>query len=143
MLTQKGRIYTCSLSSSPSTVLTLQTGWSPYIRLELALVEIDPSEPVLHALGWMEPGGGTAAGIINQRRAAFEARLRDMQTAEVIATFADRDMQDVGPLDVTRLTWYGPAKGIMDRWAHLFVQVANRKPGEMVTDPVPFTLRPF
>ena len=88
----------------------------PTLRLELALVEIDPSEPVLHALGWLEPGGGTAAGIINQRRAAFEARLRDMQTAEVIATFADRDMQDVGPLDLTRLTWYGPAKDIMDRW---------------------------
>ena len=115
----------------------------PTLRLELALVEIDPSEPVLHALGWLEPGGGTAAGIINQRRAAFEARLRDMQTAEVIATFADRDMQDVGPLDLTRLTWYGPAKDIMDRWAHQFVQVANRKPGEMVTDSVPFTLRPF
>ena len=115
----------------------------PTLRLELALVEIDPSEPVLHALGWLEPGGGTAAGIINQRRAAFEARLRDMQTAEVIATFADRDMQDVGPLDLTRLTWYGPAKGIMDRWAHQFVQVANRKPGEIVTDSVPFTLRPF
>ena len=115
----------------------------PTLRLELALVEIDPSEPVLHALGWLEPGGGTAAGIINQRRAAFEARLRDMQTAEVIATFADRDMQDVGPLDLTRLTWYGPAKDIMDRWAHQFVQVANRKPGEIVTDSVPFTLRPF
>ncbi|MGQ0594108.1 MAG: DUF3313 family protein [Gammaproteobacteria bacterium] len=115
----------------------------PTLRLELALVEIDPSEPVLHALGWLEPGGGTAAGIINQRRAAFEARLRDMQTGEVIATFADRDMQDVGPLDLTRLTWYGPVKGIMDRWAHQFVQVANRKPGEIVTDPIPFTLRPF
>ena len=60
-----------------------------------------------------------------------------MQTAEVIATFADRDMQDVGPLDLTRLTWYGPAKDIMDRWAHLFVQVANRKPGEIGAGPGP------
>jgi hypothetical protein len=31
----------------------------------------------------------------------------------------------------------------MDRWATQFVQVANRKPGEMVTDPTAFTLRPF
>ena len=51
--------------------------------------------------------------------------------------------QDAGPLDLTRLTWYGPAKGIFDRWAKQFVQIANRKPGEMVTDPAPFTLRPF
>lgn len=52
-------------------------------------------------------------------------------------------MADVGPIDLTRLTWYGPAKSVMDRWAEQFVQIANRKPGEVVTDPVPLTLRPF
>jgi len=116
----------------------------PVLRLELALIEIDPSAPVLHALSWAgPPGTGTAAGAVNQRRAAFEGRLRDLETGEVVATFADRDMADAGPLDLTRLTWYGPAKGIMDRWAHQFVQIANRKPGEAVTDPTPFTLSPF
>jgi hypothetical protein len=119
-----------------------QTG--PVLRLELALIEIDPSQSVLHALSWAgPPGTGTAAGAINQRRAAFEGRLRDLKTGEVVATFADRDMQDAGPLDLTRLTWYGPAKGIMDRWAEQFVQIANAKPGEMVTDPTAFTLKPF
>jgi len=115
----------------------------PALRLELALIEINPSQPALHAAGWLIPGGGTAAGVVNQRRAAFEGRLRDLQTGEVVATFADRDMQDAGPLDLTRLTWYGPAKGIMDQWAKQFVQIANRKPGEAVTDPTAFTLRPF
>ncbi|MGZ8157691.1 MAG: DUF3313 family protein [Methylobacter sp.] len=116
----------------------------PALRLELALIEIDPSQSVLHAMSWAgPPGTGTAAGVINQRRAAFEGRLRDAQTGEVVATFADRDMQDAGPLDLTRLTWYGPAKGIIDRWAEQFVQIANRKSGEAVTDPVPFTVRPF
>jgi hypothetical protein len=114
------------------------------LRLELALVEIDPSMPVLHALSWAgPPGTGTAAGVINQRRAAFEGRLRDLKTNKVVATFADRNMQDIGPLDLTRLTWYGPVKGIMDMWAKQFVEIANRQPGEKVTDPVPFTLRPF
>lgn len=115
----------------------------PALRLEIALVEIDPSTPVLHAAGWLAPGGSAAAGVVNQRRAAFEGRLRDMQTNKVVATFADRNMQDVGPIDLTRMTWYGPAKGIMDNWAKQFVEVANRKPGEKITDPVPFTLRPF
>jgi hypothetical protein len=113
------------------------------LSLELALIEINPSQPVLHAAGWIVPGGGAAAGAVNKRTAAFEGRLRDLQTGEVVATFADRDMQDVGPLDLTRLSWYGPAKGIMDQWAKQFVQIANRKPGEAVTDPTPFTLRPF
>ena len=116
----------------------------PALRLEVALIEIDPSASVLHALSWAgPPGTGSAVGAINQRKAAFEARLRDAQTGEVVATFADRDMQDVGPIDLTRLTWYGPAKGIMDRWAKQFVQIANRKPGEMVTDPTAFTISPF
>jgi len=113
------------------------------LRMELALIEINPSQPVLHAAGWLIPGGGVAAGAVNQRRAAFEGRLRDLQTGEVVATFADRDMQDVGPIDLTRLTWYGPAKGIMDQWAKQFVQIANRQPGESVTDPTALTLRPF
>jgi len=116
----------------------------PALRLELALIEIDPSTPVLHALSWAGPiGTGSAMGVVNQRRAAFEGRLRDLETGEVVATFADRDMADAGPLDLTRLTWYGPAKGIMDRWSHQFVQIANRKPGEVVTDPTPYTLRVF
>jgi hypothetical protein len=116
----------------------------PALRLELALVEIDPSTPVLHALSWAGPiGTGSAVGMVNQRRAAFEGRLRDLQTGEVVATFADRNMQDIGPLDLTRLTWYGPAKGIMDMWSKQFVQIANRKPGEVITDPVALTLRPF
>jgi hypothetical protein len=113
------------------------------LSLELALIEINPSQPVLHAAGWLAPGCGVAAGAINQRRAAFEGRLRDLQTGEVVATFADRDMQDVGPIDLRKYTWYGPAKSIMDQWAKQFVQIANRKPGEVVTDPIPFTLKPF
>ena len=117
----------------------------PALRLELALIEIDPSTPVLHALGYAAPvyGTSTAVGVVNQRRAAFEGRLRDLKTGEIVATFADRDMADLGPIDLTRLTWYGPAKGIMDRWAKQFVQVANKKPGEVVTDPTAFTLMPF
>ena len=77
------------------------------LRLEIALIEIDPSTPVLHAAGWAVPGGGTAAGVVNQRRAAFEGRLRDLQTGEVVATFADRNMADIGPIDLTRhdLVW--------------------------------------
>lgn len=116
---------------------------APALRLEIALVEVDPSMPMLHAAGWAVIGGGAAANVINQRKAAFESRLRDLQTNKIVATFADRNMQDVAPLDLTNLTWYGPAEGIMDGWAKEFVAVANRKPGEKVTSPTAFTLRPF
>ena len=37
----------------------------PALRLELALIEINPSTPVLHATGLLQPGAGSAAGMIN------------------------------------------------------------------------------
>ena len=113
------------------------------LQLELALIEVDPSMPMLNAAGWLEPGGGTAAGVVNQRTAAFEGRIRDLSTNEIVATFADRNMQDVDPLDLTRLTWYGPAKQIIDQWAKEFVEIANRQPGEVISAPVAFSINPF
>jgi hypothetical protein len=113
------------------------------LQLELALVEIDPSMPMLNAAGWLVVGGGTAAGLINQRSVAFEGRIRDLGTNEIVATFADRNIQDIDPLDLTRLTWYGPAKQIIDQWAKEFVAIANRKPGQVITAPTAFSLRPF
>jgi hypothetical protein len=80
----------------------------PVLRLELALIEIDPSQSVLHALSWVgPPGTGTAGGAINQRRAAFEGRLRNLNTGEVVATFADRNCRMLVP-------WIWPAWAGMD-----------------------------
>jgi len=98
---------------------------------------------VLNALGWLQLGGSTAAALVNQRRAAFEGRIRDLSTNEIVATFADRTMPDVDPLDLTRLTWYGPARQIIDTWAKEFVEIANRKPGEVISAPIAFSLNPF
>jgi hypothetical protein len=52
-------------------------------------------------------------------------------------------MPDVDPLDLTRLTWYGPAKQIIDTWAKEFVEIANCKPGEVISAPIAFSLNPF
>ncbi|MGR8953569.1 MAG: hypothetical protein ACU83V_14330 [Gammaproteobacteria bacterium] len=68
--------------------------------------------------------------------------MRDVKTDEVAATFADRDMQDAGPLDLTRLTLVWAGQGIMKRWSPQFVDIADRIPGEMITDPTVFTLWP-
>lgn len=117
----------------------------PTLCLEMALIEVVPSKAGLHALGWLPlvPGLGTAASLANERSAAFEARLRDAETGEVLVTFADRERQKAGPIDMRRLTWYGPARKIIDNWAGQMVQVANRQPGEEVSDDIPVTLRPW
>lgn len=112
--------------------------------LEMALIEVIPSKAVLHAIGWLPPiGTGAMMSYLNPRTVAFEARIRDGATGEVIATFADREQQPAGPLDVTRLTWYGPAEGIIEGWSSQFVALANRAPGEVVEDSGMYTLRPW
>ena len=130
-------------------VVKVPSQWGKSLRLEMALVEVVPSKPVLNALGFAAgpvtkvPGVGSAASMAAPRNVAFEARIRDLQTGKIVATFADRERQVPGPIDVTRLTWFEPARDIIDEWAEQLVQVANRERGEKVKDPVPFTLRPW
>ncbi len=71
---------------------------SPALQLELALIKIDPSASV------------------------FEARLREKKSWLHLQTETCKMMP---PIDLTRLTWYGPAKTIMDRWTQQFVEIAN------------------
>lgn len=111
----------------------------------MALIEVVPSKGALHAVGYVPlvPGLGTAASLVDKRTVAFEARLRDAQSGKIVATFADREKQDAGPIDLTRVKWFGLAKGIIEEWSGQMVEIANRRPGEVVKDPIPVTLRPW
>ncbi|MFP5212634.1 MAG: DUF3313 family protein, partial [Acidobacteriota bacterium] len=72
---------------------------------------------------------------------AFEAKIRDGLTNEVLAMAADREQGKSAPINLKALTWYKEAEGIIDEWAGQFVQIANRRPGEVVKDSSPFTLK--
>ncbi|MDB4508045.1 hypothetical protein N9051_00530, partial [Akkermansiaceae bacterium] len=60
------------------------------LKLELHLVEIAPSQPLLEAGGFLFRGGG----LMNQPSIAIEGRLRAPSSGEIIATFADRRKGD-------------------------------------------------
>jgi len=113
---------------------------------EIALVEIVPSKVTLNAIGYA-PFVGTAAKLLrnttSKSSVAFEARVRDGATGEIVALFADREEEKMAPINVKDLTWYGHAESIIWEWAHQFVKVANRKKGEEVKDSKPFTLKPL
>lgn len=78
-----------------------------------------------------------------KRTVAFEARIVDSSSGEVLAMVADREQGKVASLNLRALTWYGEANVIIDEWAGQFVQVANKRPGEVVKDASPFTLKPW
>ena len=115
---------------------------------EIAITEVIPSKVVLNALGYAPFGIGlgitavrTVAG--DQSSAAFEARVSDASTNEIIAMAADRESEQFAPISVRGLTWYSHAKTMIQQWSKQFVQIANRKPHEMVKDTDAFTLKPW
>ncbi|MHC1727440.1 MAG: DUF3313 domain-containing protein [Syntrophobacteraceae bacterium] len=119
------------------------------LTLEMALTELVPSHPVMEALSIAAPyGGGVAVQAAAKESGAkctvaFEARIVDSADGQVLAMVADREQGKVAPLNLRALTWYGEANVIIDEWAGQFVQVANKRPGEIVKDASPFTLKPW
>ncbi|NTW35171.1 MAG: DUF3313 domain-containing protein [Syntrophobacteraceae bacterium] len=119
------------------------------LTLALALTELVPSHPVMEALSIAAPyGSGVAVQAAAKESGAkatvaFEARIEDTSTGAVLAMAADREQGKVAPVNLRALTWYGEANVIIDEWADQFVQIANRRPGEVVKDTSPFTLMPW
>jgi hypothetical protein len=118
---------------------------------EFALVEVIPNKIVLDALGYAAGPAVGAAGTVaanvqtatTHSSVAFEGRMRDGETNEVVAMFADRESEKFSIVNVKDLTWYGHAKSILREWADQFVKIANKQPGEIVKDSPPFDLKPW
>lgn len=118
---------------------------------ELAIIEVVPNKVVLDALGYAAgpiagPAGSAAAGaqtITTVSTVAFEARMRDGGSKQVVAMFADRESEKYFPVNLKDLTWYGHAKAIIKEWANQFVQIANQQPGEIIKDSPLFDLKPW
>jgi hypothetical protein len=131
------------------TVVDLPTSNS--LIVEFALTEVVPNKVVLDALGYAAgpvagaAGSAAAAGqtTTTQSTVAFEARMRDGATNEIVAMFADRESEKYFPVNVKDLTWYGHAKAIIREWAGQFVKIANKQPGEIIKDSPLFDLKPW
>jgi len=114
--------------------------------VEVALVEVIPSKVVLNTLGYV-PFVGSAFRFIRTTKGrstvAFEARVRDGATGEIIATFADREAEKYTPVNVKDVTWYGHAESIIAEWADQAVRAANKRRGEAVKNSKPWHLKPW
>ena len=119
------------------------------LTLELALTELVPSNPMLEAMSIAAPyGSGVAVQVAAKESGAkstvaFEARLVDTDTGEVLVMLADREQGKVAPINLRALTWYGEADVIIDEWANQMVLVANKHPGDVVKPADSFTLKPW
>lgn len=119
------------------------------LTLALALTELVPNHVMLNAIKIAGPyGSGLAAAALERRTeaqstVAFEARVKDTDTGQTVAMFADREFATVRPIDLKGFTWYGNAEDIIQQWAKQFVEVANRRPGEIIKPASTFSLSPW
>jgi hypothetical protein len=119
------------------------------LTLELALTELVPGNVLLNALKIAGPyGSGVAAMALEretqaQSTVAFEARVKDTNTGETLAMFADREYAKFRPIDLKGLTWYGNAQDIITTWSQESVEIANRRPGEIIKPASNFSLMPW
>jgi hypothetical protein len=118
------------------------------VVLEMALIEVVPSKVLLNALGYAPFFVGTGLTVVrtlanDKSFAAFELRVRDASTGEVIVLAADREAEQFAPVDLRGLTWYSDAEGIIDDWSHQFVKIANAKAGEKIEGSDRFRLLPW
>ena len=119
------------------------------LTLEMAITELVPSKVLLNVIKVAGPyGTGLAAGALErgaeaQSTVAFEARLKDTDTGQPVAMFADRQYATLRPIDLKGFTWYGNAEDIVEQWAKQFVEVANRRPGEYIQPASTFSLMPW
>ena len=115
---------------------------------EMALIELVPSKVVLNTLGYAPFFIGTGITVVraaasDQSTVAFEARVRDAASGEIVILAADREAQQVAPVNLRGLTWYSDAQGLIDAWSKQFVQVSEQKPGETIKGTPTFRLLPW
>jgi hypothetical protein len=116
--------------------------------LEVALTEVVPSKVLLNALGYAPFYVGTGITLVraianDKSSVAFEARVRDAGTGDIVMLAADREAEQFAVIDVRGLTWYSDADGIVNDWSKQFVLLANAKPGEKVPATSTFRLLPW
>jgi hypothetical protein len=119
------------------------------VVMELAIVDVEPNKAKLGALGLAATllaapfGVAIAAKEAAKGGVAIEGRLKDAQSGQVIAMFADRERGKFAPISVARATSFGEIQRSLREWAEQWVKIANAPPGEKVKDVKPFTLRPW
>lgn len=95
--------------------------------LELALTEVVFSRPAAYAGSMASPVPGTSSAVDATlgSSVAFELRLRDAGSGEVVFTAADRRTPPAKVLDLNKLSFTSSAREICQEWAGLFAQFLN------------------
>lgn len=111
------------------------------LALEMALVEMNPTNVVGNAVKYGAPGGSVVAPMM-KGNCAIEGRLRDGATGEVFFTFADNEHDKFG-VSLRDFSSYGHARASIKDWARQFAELMRTPASHKVSDTSTVTLNPF
>ncbi|MEE8141942.1 MAG: DUF3313 family protein [Planctomycetota bacterium] len=124
----------------------VQEAGSKTLIFELAIVELIPTSVTGNLVGYgasiLIPGGGLIR-TFTKGSMAYEARLRDSATQEVVVTFKDREWMKFSIFNVDDFSYFRFADEIMDEWCQQFVSIANLGMDTRVKDSKAYKLRPW
>jgi hypothetical protein len=100
------------------------------LKLELALLEFIPSQAVVNTvanvvglISW--PFGLAAMTPATAGRVAMAGKLSDSESGQILAMFADREMDQPAIVNLSAMTWRGTAEHAIRSWSKEFVRLAN------------------
>jgi hypothetical protein len=114
--------------------------------LEVALVELDPTDPLVNTIGTAAgvfvPGGGLIK-IAGKGSIAIEALLRDGGSGAILAQFKDRRSDKLAPFTIRDFQKYAHARGAIEDWAREYAELVANPLGHKIDGALPFTLNPL
>jgi hypothetical protein len=116
------------------------------LTVELALVELDPTSPIVNvigtAAGYFVPGGGLIK-IVGKGEIAMEGMICDAQTGSQYERFKDREEDKASAFSIRDFQRYAHLRAAIDDWSSQILEILSKSPDESVEDSLPFTLNPF
>ncbi len=128
---------------TPGSRFAPATGKGPCVlTLELALVEMNPTNVVGNAARYGAPGGSALAPL-TKGNIAIEGKLRDSVTGELLYEFADNEQDKFAVVSLRDMSSYGHARTSIKEWAKQFAELVSTPASHKVQDSATMTLNPF
>jgi len=123
--------------NSHKTYSVVDTPDAQTLRIELAIVEVIPTKVWLNAIGYL------AIGALSTGATAFEGRLRDGATNEILAEFKDQEYGQFDLVSIADLTWFKHSEHTIRIWSDQIAHACYRAPDESIAPMSTVTLRPW
>ncbi|MCX6967991.1 MAG: DUF3313 family protein [Verrucomicrobia bacterium] len=117
------------------------------LKLELALVQFQPTNVAGNVLstgaGAVVPGARILGSQFTHGVIAFEAKLRNAETGELLAEYADRQKDKISLLSFRDYSADGHGRRAIQDWARQMEQLASTPSNHKVPGAMRVTLNPF